>query len=66
VIVDGPLPPVGTVVLRDGVDVGTMRSGRDGIGLASLRLDAIGSTLRCGQATLVPKVPDWMRLPKTA
>lgn len=66
VAVDGALPPTGAVVLKDGVDVGTMRSGRDGIGLASLRLDALGGALRCAQATLVPKVPGWMSLPKTA
>src|SRR5580692_11188805 len=41
VVVEGPLPPPGSPVLRDGVDVGTMRSGRDGVGLASLRLDAL-------------------------
>jgi tRNA-modifying protein YgfZ len=63
VTVDGPLPPLGSPVLRDGVEVGTMRSGRDGIGLASLRLDAIGATLRCAEATLVGSVPQWMRLP---
>jgi tRNA-modifying protein YgfZ len=66
VIVDGPLPPVGTVVLKDGVEVGTMRSGRDGIGLASLRLDALGGTLRCGQAIILPKVPTWMSLTASA
>jgi hypothetical protein len=63
VTVDGPLPPVGSPVLRDGIEVGTMRSGRAGIGLASLRLDALGATLRCEGATLVPSVPGWMRLP---
>jgi folate-binding protein YgfZ len=63
VTVDGPLPPLGSPVLRDGVEVGTMRSGRDGIGLASLRLDAIGATLHCAEATLVGSVPGWMRLP---
>jgi folate-binding protein YgfZ len=63
VTVDGPLPPFGSPVLRDGIEVGTMRSGRDRIGLASLRLDAIGATLHCAEATLVPSVPDWMRLP---
>ena len=66
VSVDGPLPAAGSSVLKDGVDIGTMRSGRDGIGLASLRLDAIGGTLRCGEATLTPNVPGWMRLPQTA
>jgi folate-binding protein YgfZ len=66
VVVDGPLPAVGTVVLRNGIDVGTMRSGRDGIGLASLRLDALAGPLQCGQATLTARTPQWMRLPATA
>jgi folate-binding protein YgfZ len=66
VAVEGPLPPPGSPILKDGVEVGTMRSGRDGIGLASLRLDAIGTTLRCGDATLVPSVPGWLRLPEKA
>jgi folate-binding protein YgfZ len=65
VAVDGPMPSPGNLVLRDGAEVGTMRSGRDGIGLASLRLDAIGGTaLRCGEANLIPAVPAWMRLPE--
>jgi tRNA-modifying protein YgfZ len=63
VAVNGALPVVGSPVLRDGVEVGTMRSGRDGIGLASVRLDALGGTLRCGEAGLVVRVPAWMRLP---
>ena len=64
--VEGALPVPGTPVLRDGIEVGTMRSGRGGIGLASLRLDALGGTLRCGETTLTPRVPSWMRLPETA
>jgi folate-binding protein YgfZ len=66
VVVDGPLPASGSVVLKGGVDVGTMRSGRDGLGIASLRLDSLGGPLQCEQATLTPKVPAWMRLPATA
>ncbi len=66
VAIDGALPPPGTPVLRDGVDVGTMRSGRDGVGLASLRLDALGASLRCGEALLTSRIPGWMRLPETA
>jgi folate-binding protein YgfZ len=62
VAVEGPLPPPGSPILRDGTEVGAMRSGRDQIGLASLRLDAIGATLRCADATLVASVPGWMRL----
>jgi folate-binding protein YgfZ len=61
--VEGALPPPGSPILRDGVDVGTMRSGRDGIGLASVRLDAIGATLRCADAVLTTRIPGWMKLP---
>ncbi|HEX3573556.1 MAG TPA: folate-binding protein [Rhodopila sp.] len=66
VTVEGPLPAPGSAVLRNGAEVGTMRSGRDGIGLASLRLDALDGALHCEQATLVPRIPGWMRLPETA
>jgi hypothetical protein len=61
--VDGPLPPPGTPILRDGQDAGTMRSGRDRLGLASLRLDALEGSLHCGESVLTPRVPAWMRLP---
>jgi len=64
VAIEGPVPPAGSPVLRGADEVGVMRSGRDGVGLASLRLDAIGATLRCGGATLVASVPGWMRLPE--
>jgi folate-binding protein YgfZ len=63
VAVAGPLPPFGTPVLAGSIEVGTMRSGRDQIGLASLRLGTFGATLRCGDATLAPRIPTWMRLP---
>jgi folate-binding protein YgfZ len=61
VTIEGPLPPPGTPVLRDGTEVGTMRSGIGHIGLAMLRIDAIGSQLHCGDATLVPRTPAWMQ-----
>jgi tRNA-modifying protein YgfZ len=66
VTVEGPLPAVGALIFLDTAEVGTMRSGRDGIGLASLRLDAFGGALRCEQAKLTVRVPGWMRLPQTA
>jgi folate-binding protein YgfZ len=66
VSVEGNLPPPGTPVMREGIEVGTMRSGRDGAGLASLKLDALHAELRCGEATLRATVPGWMRLPETA
>ncbi len=65
--VEGPLPSPGTAVMRDGVEVGAMRSGRNSAGLVQLRLDAIGAApLVCGEAMLRPRVPSWMVLPETA
>jgi len=65
VAVDGPLPPRGTPVLSGEAEVGEMRSGRDGLGMALLRLEALdGRALRCGEAELAPRVPAWMALPK--
>ena len=59
----GALPPPGTPVLRDGTEVGTMRSGRDALGLALLRLDAAeAEELDCAGATLHPAPPAWMPL----
>ena len=65
VAVAGPLPAPGTKVTRDGEEVGEMRSGRDGLGLALLRIDAVehGGPFECGAATLAPRIPAWMRLP---
>ncbi|HUB12986.1 MAG TPA: folate-binding protein [Acetobacteraceae bacterium] len=62
VAVAGPVPPPGTPVLREGVDIGSMRSGRDGLGLAVLRLDALDAPLTCGESRLAVRVPQWMRL----
>jgi tRNA-modifying protein YgfZ len=64
VTVDGPLPEPGTPVLRGGTEAGTMRSGRDAMGLAVLRLDALDAALVCGEARLTARVPGWMRLPE--
>jgi len=66
VTVDGALPAPGTPVLRDGAEVGSFRSGRDGMGLAILRLDALDAALTCGGAEVTPRLPDWMRLPEPA
>jgi len=62
--VEGPLPAAGTPVLRNGAEVGTMRSGRDGRGLAVLRLEALHDRLACGDAWLTPRIPGWMHLPE--
>ncbi len=65
--VQGPLPAPGTPIhaasAAGSIEVGTMRSGCDGWGLALLRNDAIGTGgLTCGAATLMPMPPAWMAL----
>ena len=61
---EAAVPPPGTPVTVDGTEVGTMRSGRDGEGLALLRIDALGKTLVAGGTALQAAVPAWMRLPE--
>ncbi|MEO9188758.1 MAG: folate-binding protein, partial [Acetobacteraceae bacterium] len=61
VAIAGSLPPPGTPVTRDGIEVGTMRSGRESLGMALLRLDALEGTVVAGEAVLTPRVSAWMR-----
>ncbi len=62
--IDGPVPAPGTPVMAEGREVGEMRSARDGLGLALLRLEALGGNRRlaAGAAAIVPAPPGWMRL----
>ena len=61
---DGPALVPGTIVTADGREVGEMRSSRDGLGLALLRIEAFveGKRLKAGNTTLVASKPSWMRL----
>lgn len=64
--IDGTEPAPGTSIRRDGIEVGTMRSARDGRGLAVIRLEALGGPLSCDSASLRVEIPAWMRLPERA
>jgi folate-binding protein YgfZ len=61
--VEGPLPPPGTPVMLGAEEAGEMRTGRDGIALALLRLEAVesaaatGTPLTAGPARLAPFKP---------
>jgi folate-binding protein YgfZ len=57
--IEGPLPEPGTLILRDGQEAGEIRSGRDGLAVALVRLDAFeaGATLTAGDATVLPGRP---------
>lgn len=63
--VEGPLPASGTPILLGDSEAGEMRSGRDGIGLALIRLEhweqaqSSGARLVAGDATLKPVKPAW-------
>ena len=61
--IEGVAPAPGTIVRLDGKDAGEMRSARDGIGLALLRLEAASENRRltADEATLSPIRPDWMQ-----
>jgi folate-binding protein YgfZ len=62
--IDGPSPAPNTIVNLDGKEAGEMRSSRDSLGLALLRLEtaAGGKRLSAESATISPLRPDWMRL----
>jgi hypothetical protein len=51
-------------VTVDGTEIGEMRSGRPGVGLALLRtgLALEGGRLVAGDAVIVPQRPGWMRV----
>ncbi len=68
VAIEGPLPPPDTPVMLGAAEAGEMRSGRDGAGLALLRLEAVaaaareGRPLTAGTTRLWPRRPAWMKL----
>jgi folate-binding protein YgfZ len=61
VTVEGSLPPPGTPVMQGDEEAGEMRSGRDGLAIALLRLDAVneGKPLTAAGARLAPQKPPW-------
>ncbi|MBV9202839.1 MAG: folate-binding protein, partial [Alphaproteobacteria bacterium] len=61
--IEGPAPPPGAIVTADGREIGEMRSSRDGLGLALLRIEPLrdGKKLAATGATLVPLKPAWMQ-----
>jgi folate-binding protein YgfZ len=60
VAVAGPLPAPGTPILREGAEVGTVRSGQGAVALAMLRTDAMAGPLTAGAAALTPAPLAWM------
>jgi folate-binding protein YgfZ len=64
--IEGAAPAPGSAITQNGKDAGEMRSSRDGIGLALLRIEALekfagpDGTLTCGEARLTPMRPPWL------
>jgi tRNA-modifying protein YgfZ len=61
---ESALPSPGTPILRDGAEVGVLRSVDGILGLALVRLDALGGVLQCGGTAIEAHVPSWMQLSK--
>ena len=66
--IEGPAPPPGTIVTAGGREVGEMRSSRNGLGLALLRIEPVleSRRLSSGNAAIIPMKPDWMRFDSEA
>jgi folate-binding Fe-S cluster repair protein YgfZ len=64
VAIAGDAPAPGTPLLRGGKEAGEMRSSRDGLGLALIRLEHVEETggalkLEAGGATVTLRQPPW-------
>jgi folate-binding protein YgfZ len=64
--INGPAPASGAMITHDGREAGEMRSSRDDMGLALLRLEGVegGWQLSVGDTAIIPITPAWMRLPQ--
>lgn len=60
--VEGPLPAPDTPILKDGREIGHLRSGRGRRAIAYLRVEdiAFGSHYPCGDAHVIPERPEWL------
>jgi folate-binding protein YgfZ len=61
VAIEGAIPAPGTIIRMGDAEAGELRSGRDGIALALLRLDAVasGQALEADGAPVKPLKPGW-------
>lgn len=61
VVLGSGLPAEDGRVMRNGRDVGELRSHADGMGLAMLKLEALDGVepLQCGDTVLTPTKPEW-------
>ena len=63
VAIDGAAPAPGTALLQNDKEMGEMRSAAGDLGLALIRLEALGQgPLSADGARLTPRKPDWVRI----
>ncbi|WP_120497162.1 folate-binding protein YgfZ [Kiloniella sp. EL199] len=63
VTLTGPLPLIGSDITNAGKNVGVLRSLYGNQGLATLKIDALGSDqLLCNEAIVTPQLPDWIEI----
>lgn len=55
-----PLPAPGAPIEQNGVEVGTLRSSQDHLGLAMLKTGLPAAPLLCAGHTLTPRPPSWL------
>jgi tRNA-modifying protein YgfZ len=64
---EGAAPAPATPILHEGIEVGSVRSSRDGLGLALLRITDLHAPLYVDDHHRVcVHLPDWMRLPEAS
>lgn len=63
--IDGPTPEVGSQIMNDDREAGTIKSIHGTAGLAMIRLERIddAAKLMAGDATITVHIPDWVQLP---
>jgi hypothetical protein len=64
--VEGPLPPSGTPIQRDGKEVGEIRSGAGDRALAMLVIEAADGPLVAKDAHILAERPAWMKIPQNS
>lgn len=62
--IEGPAPEPGAILTQHDKEAGEMRSSRDGVGIALLRLEALkeNQPLAAAAAVITPLRPDWIEL----
>ncbi|PKR54865.1 CAF17-like 4Fe-4S cluster assembly/insertion protein YgfZ [Thalassospira marina] len=63
--IDGPAPEIGSFIMNEDQEAGTIKSIHGTAGLAMIRLERIGedAKLQAGDANITVRIPEWVQLP---